>query len=515
VSLAKKLPAQDCATLIAKLQRKELGEDDTKQVIQWLEVAQELVLKLQEKDVTIRRLRQWISGERSEQRKPSSSRKQEPSKKSPSKGHGRLGTKDYPNAPTVPIDCTQHQPGDRCCAECDGILKEVATPSIRIQITGNPPLQAKKLAYQRLRCNKCLRSVTAKPDSFEKYDAKAKATLALLKYESALPFYRLEQLQSKLGIPLPDATQWTLMESLADDVYPVFLAFIKQAATADLFHLDDTGVRILSLIKENKTLPKQARSGQHTTGLIAQVQDQLIYLYFHGRKHAGENIAEILEKRPEGLKAPIQMSDALAANTSHDFATIIARCMTHARRYFVEIEDLFPDECKHVIQTIGQIYKHDREAKELTPEERLAYHQTWSKPIMTDLKAWLKTQFDERLVEPNSVLGKAFRYMLKHWEGLTEFLRRPGVPLDNNIVERALKTSVLQRKNALFFRTEFGALVGSILTSLIKTCTEAGENPLDYLVALQEHKKDVRQHLDQWLPWTFRNTLSSLVNQAA
>ena len=82
------------------------------------------------------------------------------------------------------------------------------------------------------------------------------------------------------------------------------------------------------------------------------------------------------------------MSDALAANTSHDFATIIARCMTHARRYFVEIEDLFPDECKHVIQTIGQIYKHDREAKELTPEERLAYHQTWSKPIMTDLKAW-------------------------------------------------------------------------------------------------------------------------------
>jgi hypothetical protein len=515
LSLAKKLPAQDCATLIAKLQKQELGPDDTNQVIQWLELAQELVLKLQEKDVTIRRLRQWISGERSEQRKPSSSRNQKSSQKPPSSGHGRLGTKDYPNAPTVPIDCTQHQPGDRCCSECDGTLKEVAAPSIRIQVTGNPPLQAKKLAYQRLRCNKCLRTVTAKPDSFEKYDERAKATLALLKYESALPFYRLEQLQSKLGIPLPDATQWTLMESLADDVYPIYQALIKQAATAELFHVDDTGVRILSLIKENKNLPKQARSGQHTTGLIAQVHDQLIYLYFHGRKHAGENMAEILGQRPDHLKAPIQMSDALAANTSHDFATIIVRCMTHARRYFVEIEDLFPDECKHVIQAIGQIYKHDREAKELTPEERLAYHQERSQPIMRDLKTWLKTQFDDRLVEPNSVLGKAFRYMLKHWKGLTEFLRRPGVPLDNNIVERALKTSVLQRKNALFFRTEFGALVGSILTSLIKTCTEAGENPLDYLVALQEHKKDVRQHPDQWLPWTFRNTLSSLVTQAA
>ena len=515
MSLAKKLPAQDCATLIAKLQKQELGPDDTNQVIQWLELAQELVLKLQEKDVTIRRLRQWITGERSEKRKPSSTSKGESPCRAKRKGHGRLGVMDYSVAPTVLVDCAQHKPGDRCCAECDGTLKEVTTPSVRIQVTGNPPLQAKKLAYQRLRCNKCLRSVTAKPETFEKYDAKAKATLALLKYESALPFYRLEQLQSKLGIPLPNSTQWTLMETLADDVYPIYQTLIKQAASAELFHVDDTGVRILSLIKENKSLPKQARSGQHTTGLIAQVHDQLIYLYFHGQKHAGENMAEILEQRPAHLKAPIQMSDALAANTSHDFATIVARCLTHARRYFVEIEDLFPYECKHVIQAIGKIYKHDRKAKEMTPEERLAYHQEWSKPIMSDLKTWLKTQFDERLVEPNSVLGKAFRYMLKHWEGLTEFLRRPGIPLDNNIVERALKTSVLQRKNALFFRTEFGALVGSILTSLIKTCTEAGENPLDYLVALQEHKKNVRQHPDQWLPWNFRKTCSHVTKQAA
>jgi Transposase IS66 family len=40
--------------------------------------------------------------------------------------------------------------------------------------------------------------------------------------------------------------------------------------------------------------------------------------------------------------------------------------------------------------------------------------------------------------EPNSGLGKAVSYTLPHWQALTLFLREPGAPLDNNLVERAL-----------------------------------------------------------------------------
>ena len=117
------------------------------------------------------------------------------------------------------------------------------------------------------------------------------------------------------------------------------------------------------------------------------------------------------------------MSDALAVNTSHDFASIIVKCLTHARRYFVELEDIFPEQTRHVIRSIGLVSKHDRMAKnrKLTAEERLHLHQQISKPVMDELKIWLKTQFEERHVEPNSSLGKAFRYFLKHWEGLTDF----------------------------------------------------------------------------------------------
>ena len=106
---------------------------------------------------------------------------------------------------------------------------------------------------------------------------------------------------------------------------------------------------------------------------------------------------------------------------------------------------------------------------------------------MEELHAWLTRQFEERLVEPNSSLGGAIAYMLKHWEKLTLFLRVPGAPLDNNICERALKKAILHRKNALFYKTANGAHVGDLFMSLIHTCELCGANPFDYLTELERH----------------------------
>src|SRR5437016_14523312 len=78
---------------------------------------------------------------------------------------------------------------------------------------------------------------------------------------------------------------------------------------------------------------------------------------------------------------------------------------------------------------------------------------------MEQLHRWLEAQFAERKTEPNSGLGKAITYLLRHWKALTTFLREAGVPLDNNLCERALKRAVLYRKNALFYRTLHGAEV--------------------------------------------------------
>jgi hypothetical protein len=107
----------------------------------------------------------------------------------------------------------------------------------------------------------------------------------------------------------------------------------------------------------------------------------------------------------------------------------------------------------------------------MTPEQRLRFHEQHSQPIPDALHGWLEPQFAERRVEPNSGLGKAITYLLRHWRTLTTFLRVAGSPLDNNIVERALKRAVLHRKNALFYRTLNGAEVGDLFMSLIHTAS--------------------------------------------
>ena len=89
---------------------------------------------------------------------------------------------------------------------------------------------------------------------------------------------------------------------------------------------------------------------------------------------------------------------------------------------------------------------------------------------MDQLHRWLEAQFAERKREPNSGLGKAITYLLRHWRPLTLFFRIAGALVDNNIVERALKRAVLHRKNALFYRTLNGAQVGDLFMSLIHTC---------------------------------------------
>jgi hypothetical protein len=168
----------------------------------------------------------------------------------------------------------------------------------------------------------------------------------------------------------------------------------------------------------------------------------------------------------------------------------------------VEVADNFPSECRYVLEMLGQVYGHDAEARErgLTADERLQLHQQRSRPVMDRLHTWLEAQFAERKTEPNSGLGQAIGYLLRHWQPLTLFLRKAGAPLDNNVAERALKRAVLHRKNALFYRTLNGAQVGDLFMSLIHTCQLCGANSFDYLVELQRHARELAAKPAEWMP---------------
>jgi hypothetical protein len=129
---------------------------------------------------------------------------------------------------------------------------------------------------------------------------------------------------------------------------------------------------------------------------------------------------------------------------------------------------------------------------------------------MQQLHQWLEARFALKQVEPNSGLGKAITYLLRHWKGLTAFLREAGAPLDNNICERALKRAVLHRKNALFYRTLHGAEAGDLFMSLIHTCELSGANPFDYLAELQRHSTDLASNPSAWTPWNYAETLAQV-----
>ena len=73
----------------------------------------------------------------------------------------------------------------------------------------------------------------------------------------------------------------------------------------------------------------------------------------------------------------------------------------------------------------------------LTPPARLRFHLEHSGPVMQKLHQWLEAQLAEHKTESNSGLGKAITYLLRHWNGLTAFLRESQAPLDNNICTAA------------------------------------------------------------------------------
>ena len=155
------------------------------------------------------------------------------------------------------------------------------------------------------------------------------------------------------------------------------------------------------------------------------------------------------------------------------------------------------------------------EVRTMAPEQRLRFRQERSAPLMKALHDWMEARLAEHKTEPNSGLVKAISYLLNHWTNLTLFLRQAGAPIDNNIVERALKKAILNRKNALFYKTLNGAGVGDLFMSLIHTCELNDVNAFDYLTELLRHVEELKQNPAEWMPWNYRDTLARLAAPAA
>ena len=483
---------------------------------------------LADQRLSITRLRQMLFGAPTEssrnllpeqpERQPPPPARPDTEDNPPPKGHGRRRAEEYTGAEHLVLDHPTLHTGEPCPHCLAGKIYTQPEPARRVNVFGQAPLGATCYALQRLRCNLCGECFTApapEPVATTKHDPSAATMIAVLKHGSGFPFNRLAALQEHLGIPVPVSTQWDIVHRAASGLLPVHHELIRQAAQGELLHNDDTTMRVLEL--RDPEARRQAfadlapeRCATFTSGIVSVLPEHSIALFFTGPRHAGENLAEVLNQRARELCAPIQMCDALSRNVSSQFESIVANCIAHARRKFVEIFNSFPDECTRVLETLRDVYKNDATARKdgLSPEQRLVFHQTHSASLMNALHAWMNEQIDNRLVEPNSGLGQAIAYLSNHWEKLTRFLHLPGVPLDNNLCERALKKAILHRKASLFFKTLNGARVGDLFMSLIYTCQLVGADPFDYLTVLQKHPGELERAPQQWMPWNYGDALA-------
>lgn len=505
----------------AKEHQLALSPEDCQLLLDALVTLSSMQDRLANHDVTVHKLRKLLGIEKSTESqsnvtgkvsKGSKAKRQKPRKVLPNT------TQVKPTVVMHPL--TDMAKGDDCPA-CDTGKVYKAPPGNLLRISGHSPFVPEQHVMERLRCNACGAYFTASlPDAVladgevgQKYGYSARALMAIHKYFAGLPYYRQGSLQQLLGVSISASTSFDQTELLSDAIYPVYQHLMMLAGNATHYYMDDTTHRILNakpIEKKVRNSDKpQMRSGVYASGIIATLEDNHdVVLFDTSIGHAGEFIDAILAHRHENVPMPIIMSDALASNKPTICAAIAALCNAHARRQFVDVISHFPLEVEFILERYGTIwtYEHETIAQSLDPTQRLAYHQQHSLPVMKEIKQWGETKLQSEEVEHNSALGKAIRYFIKHYEGLTCFCRVENAKLDNNEIEAMLKIIVRDRRNAMFHRNQTGATIGDIVTSLIATGSEAQINVFEYFIMLQQEKEAVKANPEKYLPWNYTET---------
>ena len=352
-----------------------------------LRTLQWLMSAIEAKDTTIGRLARMIFGAKTEKTKglfppppPANSQTTAAAPAPPPKreGHGRTAAADYTGAKLIKVSHPRLHPGDPCPDCKQGKLYALKRPAQIVRITAQAMFAATRFELEKLRCKLCgkLFTAPAPPEAgLEKYDPSVGTMLGYLRFGGGLPHYRLDKMQTDLGVRLPASTQWELMAKAGQALEPVHEALTTLAAQGQLIHNDDTTMRVQSLAKQTGAcLPdRQAatqtpeRTGIFTTSLLSEVEGRRIALFITGHRHAGENLDQLLARRVAQAPPPIQMCDALSRNPSKEFQTILANCLSHGRRQFVDIAQDFPQQCQHVLESLAEVYKHDAQAKAAHP----------------------------------------------------------------------------------------------------------------------------------------------------
>ncbi len=332
------------------------------------------------------------------------------------------------------------------------------------------------------------------------------ADVLVKKYADHLPLYRQSQIMARQGVIIDRATIANWVGAAAARLKPLVELMKAELLSSARLFVDETTAKVLS-----------PGNGKTKTGYMwAMVRNDrphggadppaIVYTYMPGR--GGMWAAKLL-----GDYRGIMQVDGYDAYRQFGKAdrpggpATLAFCWAHARRYFFDAKTGADGSiAEEALRRIGVLYDIERDIKGQSPDARHAARQERTKPLIDAMHPWLEEKKRRMFSGSNTLI--AINYALNHWTGLTHFLDDGRIDLDNNAVERSMRTVALQRKNALFAGHDLGAENWAAIASLIETCKLCGINPNAYLTNVLTRivtKRD-GDPLDDLLPHKWVNT---------
>lgn len=315
------------------------------------------------------------------------------------------------------------------------------------------------------------------------------------KYVMGSPFYRQEQQWARRGVPFSrqNMANWT-MHASENWFEPIYERMKAELLTQEIIMADETTIQVLkedSKAAESKSYMWLYRSGRYGPGIA---------LFEYQPSRAKLHPKEFLKDFQGFLQ-----TDGYAAYDGLKGVTNVG-CWAHARRKYEDAIKAAGGKGKHSKAQEGlnyckELYKIEKELRELEPEKRYQRRLLESKPKLEAFSAWLHKTKKE--VVERSHLGTAIQYCLNQWTALTAFLLDGRLEIDNNRSERSIKPFVIARKNFLFVDNPRGAKASAVIFSLLETAKENGLNPFKYLeYLLEELPNATSSELDKFLPWS-------------
>lgn len=332
----------------------------------------------------------------------------------------------------------------------------------------------------RCRCNSCIETAPGPLRLIPggRYSLDFAVHVAVDKYLDHLPLERQSDRMERYGLEASSQTLWDQLNALASVVEATYQALGTKVLEEPVVHADESRWPLLSGPgKSNWTIWTRSTPEIAHYAIRSSKSTRAARRLFSGYK--GIIVADGYAVYEKLVRAGPDLH--------------LANCWAHVLRKFRKIQDNFPTSCQSILKLIGQLYKIERKVPGPFPGDdaaqrlRLELRKKESQPIVKEIRLWVDTEIGL----PRSKLGKAVKYMLKRWQGLTLFVDNPQVPLDNNAAERSLRGPVVGRKNHYGSKSRRGTEVAAIFYTLLETAKLCGVEPAYYLKTVA--KRALRQ----------------------